>query len=387
MGRGETRDVSSHRGTRGVLERFVVPPARPRGIGRRRIGRSSGIKHSLLAIIATTAAILLAPVPAAADPELPSTASEAVKQLAELNKQAEQLTEEYHLARDQLAARRDELGKAQGDFTSAKDAVEQARKKEAEFRGQVDKLATASFQGVRFNQLSALLVSDSPQDFLDQMAALELLAADNKRALEALAAAVAEAEAAERNATDATARAQAAEQQAAQLEADLKRRKAELEKRQAEVQRRYNQLTAADRTTLRSRGTTTFTAPPPTPAASGGSGVAVQAMRIALQQVGKPYQWSSEGPNSFDCSGLVYYSYQRVGITLPRSSQSMASVGAAVPRSAIQPGDLLFFYSPIHHVGISVGGTQMVHSPQTGDVVKVADWTRMPLTAVRRISG
>jgi len=336
--------------------------------------------QAALAAIAVATTVSLIPAPAGADPELPSTASEAVKQLAELNKQAEQLTEEYHLAKDELAARRNELGKAQGDSTTARTQAEQARARQMEFRAQVDKLATASFQGARFNQLSALLVSESPQDFLDQMSALELLATDNKRTLDELAETVAETEAADRAAEEATTRAQIAEQQAAQIEADLARRKTELVRRQAEVQQRYNQLTAADRTVLRSGGTTTFSAPP-------ASGVAGQAMRVALQQLGDPYVWGAEGPNSFDCSGLVYYSYLQVGITLPRSSRSMAGVGVAVSRSAIQPGDLLFFYSPISHVGISVGGTQMVHAPQSGDVVKVADWSYMPLTAIRRIMG
>ena len=332
------------------------------------------------AAVAVAATVSLIPAPAGADPELPSTASEAVKQLAELNKQAEQLTEEYHLAQDQLNARRGDLGKALGDHEAATARAAEARTKQAEFRAQVDKLAALSFQGARFNQLSALLVSESPQDFLDQMSALDLIASDNKNALDSLAAAVSEAETAERDAKDAAGRAQTAEQQAAQIEADLARRKAELERWQAEVKRRYDQLTGADRATLRSGGVTNFAAPP-------ASGVAGAAMRIALEQQGKPYQWSAEGPNSFDCSGLVYYSYMRVGITLPRSSRSMSTVGVAVPRSAIQPGDLLFFYSPVSHVGISVGGTQMVHSPQSGDVVKVADWGYMPLTAVRRIMG
>lgn len=342
--------------------------------------RSKRSLQASFAAFVAAAAVSLVPAPAGVAQELPNTASEAVKQLAELNKQAEQLTEEYHQAKDELAARRDDLGKAQGDRDAAKVRVEEARVKQAEFSKQVDKLAAASFQGARFNQLSALLVSQSPQDFLDQMSALELLASDSKRALDSLSAAVSEAETAERDANDATSRAETAEQKAAAVEADIARRKAELERRQAEVQRRYNQLTAAERTTLTSPGTTTFTAPP-------ASGVAGQAMRIALQQLGDPYQWAAEGPNAFDCSGLVYYSYHSIGITLPRSSRSMATMGVAVPRSAIQPGDLLFFYSPVSHVGISVGGTDMVHAPQSGDVVKVASWSSMPLTAIRRIQG
>jgi cell wall-associated NlpC family hydrolase len=333
-----------------------------------------------LAAIAMITTVSLLPAPANADPDLPSTASEAVKQLAELNKQAEQLTEEYHLATDQLNARRAELSTAQADIGTAKAKADEARAKQAQFRDQVDKLATASFQGARFNQLSALLVSQSPQDFLDQMSALDLLAADNKLALDSLTAVVRDTETAEKAATDATNRAAAAEQQAAQLQADVAARKAEMDQRLAVVRQKYNQLTGADRAVLRSGGSTSFPAPP-------ASGIAGEAMRIALQQQGKPYVWAAEGPNSFDCSGLVYYSYQRLGISLPRSSRSMSTVGAPVPRSAIQPGDLLFFYSPVSHVGISVGGTQMVHAPQSGDVVKVADWSHMPLTAIRRIQG
>lgn len=342
--------------------------------------RSKRSLQLAFAAIVTAVTVSLVPAPAGADPELPSTASDAVKQLAELNKQAEVLTEQYHQAQDQLNARRGELGQAKNDLGTATVKADEARAKQAELRVQVDKLAAASFQGARFNQLSALLVSESPQEFLDQMSALDLLASDNKRALDALSAAVSDAETAERAANDATGRAQNAEQQASQLEQDLARQKVELQRRQAEVQRRYDQLTGADQAVLRSGGTTTFAAPP-------ASGVAGQAMNIALQQLGKPYVWGAEGPSSFDCSGLVYYSYQRIGISLPRSSSSMATVGVAVPRSAIQPGDLLFFYSPIHHVGISVGGTKMVHAPQSGDVVKVTDWTSMPLTAIRRVQG
>ncbi len=354
MGRGDTRDVSSHRVKRTL--------------------------QAALAALMVAATVSLIPVPAGADPELPSTASEAVKQLAELNKQAEQLTEEYHAATDALNARRAELNQAHVDFGTAKAKADEARAKEAEFRGQVDKLATASFQGARFNQLSALLVSESPQDFLDQMSALDLLAADNQRSIDALTAVVKETEAAEAASTDATARAQAAEQQAAQIEADVAKRKADLETRQGEVSRRLAQLNGTDRQTLRGSPSIDIPIPP-------ASGVAGAAMNRALTKRGAPYQWAAEGPGAFDCSGLVYWAYQGVGITLPRSSRSQASSGVAVPRSAIQAGDLLFFYSPVSHVGISVGGTSMVHAPQSGDVVKVADWTSMPLTAVRRIGG
>lgn len=344
---------------------------------------SHRVKRTIQAALAAAmvaATVSLIPAPAGAQPELPSTASEAVKQLAELNKQAEQLTEEYHAATDALTVRRAELNQAQVDFGAAKVKADEAKVKQEEFRGQVDKLATASFQGARFNQLSALLVSESPQDFLDQMSALDLLAADNKRAIDSLAAVVEETSAAEKAATDATTRAAEAEQQAAQIEADVAKRKADLTTRQGEVARRLAQLNGTDRQALRGAPSINIPIPP-------ASGIAGAAMDRALSKRGSPYVWAAEGPGSFDCSGLVYWAYQGLGVTLPRSSRSQASSGVAVPRSAIQPGDLLFFYSPVSHVGISVGGTAMVHAPQSGDVVKVADWTSMPLTAVRRIGG
>ena len=332
------------------------------------------------ALISTSMVVIasLIPAPAGADPDLPNTASEATRQLAELNREAERLTEEYKHAQDELTARRGDLDRARVDFDTAKRQADEALAKQGDYRNQVDKLAAASFQGARFNQLSALLVSDSPQDFLDQMSALDLLASDNKQQIDSLNALIGQAARMQRAAEDAQGRAAAAEQQAAAVEADLKRRKDDMDRQIQLVQNRYNQLTGQDRTALSSGGRTNY---PPVP----GSGIAVKALNSALSKQGAPYQWAAEGPSSFDCSGLVYWAYLQHGRTLPRSSRSQSTVGSPVSTSAMQPGDLLFFYSPVSHVGIYVGGGEMVHSPQSGDVVKVASFGSMPLTAVRRI--
>lgn len=320
----------------------------------------------------------LIPAQAGADPELPDTASEATRQLAELNREAERLTEEYKHAQDELTARRGDLDVARVDYDTARRQADEALAKQAEYREQVDKLAAASFQGARFNQLSALLVSDSPQDFLDQMSALDLLASDNKQQIDSLTTLIGQAARMQRAAEEAQTRATTAEQQAAQVEAELKRRKDEMDRQIKLVRDRYNELTGQDRTDLTSSGRTNY------PAVAGSS-IAVKALNSALSKQGSPYQWAAEGPNAFDCSGLVYWSYLQHGRTLPRSSRSQATMGSPVSTSAMQPGDLLFFYSPISHVGIYVGGGEMVHAPQSGDVVKVAPFGRMPLTAVRRI--
>lgn len=91
--------------------------------------------------------------------------------------------------------------------------------------------------------------------------------------------------------------------------------------------------------------------------------------------LGRPYVWGATGPNAFDCSGLTYYVFAHFGVKLPRVSRYQATVGTYVPKSKLQPGDLVFFAKPgraIHHVGIYVGNNSYIHSPQTGDVVKIS---------------
>jgi cell wall-associated NlpC family hydrolase len=103
------------------------------------------------------------------------------------------------------------------------------------------------------------------------------------------------------------------------------------------------------------------------PARAPRSGV----VQIALKYLGSPYQWGASGPRRFDCSGFTMFVYAQVGVSLPHSSRAQINSGARVSQSNLRPGDLVFFGSPIHHVGIYIGGGRMVHSPHTGDVVSI----------------
>lgn len=94
------------------------------------------------------------------------------------------------------------------------------------------------------------------------------------------------------------------------------------------------------------------------------------AIAAALSQQGKPYVWGAAGPSAYDCSGLVMWAYAKVGVSLPHSSAAQATMGTRISVSQLQPGDLVFFGSPVHHVGIYIGGGMFVHAPHTGSVVK-----------------
>jgi cell wall-associated NlpC family hydrolase len=135
-------------------------------------------------------------------------------------------------------------------------------------------------------------------------------------------------------------------------------------------------------------------ASPSAPAASieaasvpASSQAAQVAVNTALAQQGKPYVWGGAGPNSFDCSGLSQYAYGAAGISLPHSSKMQSTMGIPVPRADLQPGDLVFFYSPVSHLGIYIGNGQMVHAPSSGDVVRVINVDSMPgYNTARRIA-
>jgi len=111
------------------------------------------------------------------------------------------------------------------------------------------------------------------------------------------------------------------------------------------------------------------------PAANPG---AVTAVDFALQQLGKAYEWGAEGPQTFDCSGLVFAAYQKAAVVLPRVASAQYRATTPVPIDQLLPGDLLFFgpdpsdWQTIHHVAIYLGEGRMLHAPSTGDVVRIA---------------
>jgi cell wall-associated NlpC family hydrolase len=109
--------------------------------------------------------------------------------------------------------------------------------------------------------------------------------------------------------------------------------------------------------------------PVPAPAALGAGHP--EAAQIAMHYLGVRYVWGGATPAGFDCSGLVMYVFAQLGVALPHYAAAQYGFGTPVPRDQLQPGDLVFF-DGLNHVGIYVGGGDMIHAPHTGDVVKIS---------------
>ncbi|MHC1560440.1 C40 family peptidase [Actinomycetospora sp. C-140] len=122
-------------------------------------------------------------------------------------------------------------------------------------------------------------------------------------------------------------------------------------------------------------------------ASSAGSSAAQQAISAARAQLGVPYVWGGTTPDGFDCSGLTQWAFEKAGIELPRTSRAQAQEGQEVSQDSMKPGDLIFFNSPVSHVGIYIGGGKMIEAPRSGEDVKISDTARRmdDLNTIRRL--
>ncbi|MCD7443890.1 C40 family peptidase [Streptomyces lincolnensis] len=112
---------------------------------------------------------------------------------------------------------------------------------------------------------------------------------------------------------------------------------------------------------------------------------AAAAVSYAYSKLGSPYVWGATGPDAFDCSGLIQAAYRSAGVSLPRTTYAQIGAGQRVSRSELLPGDLVFFYSGISHVGLYVGNGRMVHAPNPSAPVRVAPISEMPFAGATRV--
>ena len=343
--------------------------------------KSRFVRLTVAASAAVVVAGLVSPS-ASADPD-PSIA-EVNDRVGQLQHEAEQAIERYNTINEQVADAREALFAVRSDVRSQ-------RKETEDLRGQVEQLVLAQAESTGGVDTAArLLGADDPDTFVASMLAMEsysdqtadmLTSYENSRAQLELRqqqaqGQLAEIEEAEAQAADDKAealdKAEAAEELLAELE----------EERAARIAAR--QASTTSRTTT-SRTTTRAVPQAPVPAAAPASGNAGTAVATALAQVGDPYSYGAAGPDAFDCSGLTMFAWRAAGVSLPHSSSMQAGMGVPVSPSAMQPGDLVFYYSPISHVGMYIGNGRLVHAPNSSTTVQVVDVDMMPLAAVRRV--
>ena len=336
----------------------------------------------LTGAIAVSAGIAVVPHVASAAPAAPGTAQEASQLMAARAHDLEVVTEQFNTARDALAG---EQAKAK----AAADALAKAQAELATAQAQIRGIARSAYTGGSNSGFSAMMTSSSATEFVDKMSTLQMVANHQNQLLDQVAAANQTAAQAQADAAKSAAAAQATYDKVAAQQADLQKQvnqyQADFNRLSAAEQRATTQLAGGggDRASRADRTEPAVTGP-----IVADSAAAQTAVDTAMAQRGKPYVWAAAGPGSFDCSGLVLYAYKAAGISLPHSSLQQSKMGQAVTRSQLQPGDLIFFYSPVSHVGIYIGNGQMVHAPTAGDVVKVASIDAVGgITAMRRIAG
>jgi peptidoglycan DL-endopeptidase CwlO len=128
-------------------------------------------------------------------------------------------------------------------------------------------------------------------------------------------------------------------------------------------------------------------APKPAAAApAAGSSVGTRALALAKGKLGAPYVWGAAGPSAFDCSGLIVWAYKQLGVSLPHSSATLSTMGTPVSKAALQPGDLVFFYSPVSHVGIYAGNGMVLNATQSGEPVQLSKLANLPFHNAMRLT-
>jgi cell wall-associated NlpC family hydrolase len=347
--------------------------------GRRRPAGPSPASLISIALVATLivagSTLLTAAGPAAA---APTSASDLQRRLEGLNRQADQQVEDYLQAKLAVERTRKSIRILQGQLDDVRGQLADARASIAA------RAAVAYVQGPA-TDVASLLSAGDPTDALERAQLLDLLATHD--ADQVLAAG-----AIERSAQARAAELAGIERKQATILGQMADRKARIEQLVAQTEQTLAQLRASERrrAAAASRPATTAPAasnpsPPPPPKAISGNVAAV--IRYAYAQLGKPYQWGATGPGSFDCSGLTMMAWAQAGVSLPHSSRAQIGVGRQVTRDELQPGDLIYRYSPISHVSLYVGNGQQISATHTGSTVKLQSAWQGEIVGFSRPTG
>jgi cell wall-associated NlpC family hydrolase len=365
--------------------------------GRKRIATAL----ASLCITALSGSVLVA-APTYAEPDIGTVQT----RVDTLYHQAEQASERYNNARL-------EMQQAQTRLSALRADLARQQKKVDTVRAEVASAVVSQYQGQTLSATTQVLLSDDPDAFLDQLTTvseyndqqtqimadfavqakqLDMRRAAAKRELDRIATTKKklgqvkteiDQKAGEAKALLGRLRAEAAARARAKAAAEA-RAKAAAEAQAAAEARQRDAVQPS-----RSVGRPAAPASAPTgaspstnvPAASGRASAAVQ---YALAQVGDAYVYGAAGPSAFDCSGLMMAAWAQAGVGLPHSSSAQMGSGTPVSQSQLQPGDLVFYYSPVSHVGMYIGNGQIVHAANPSSGVTTAPVNSMPYSGAVR---
>lgn len=277
--------------------------------------------------------------------------------------QAEKAQENYHDAQLQLSDLRRDLSDLRADQRRQDTRTSAARQ-------QLANAIVHQYQGDNLSALGQVIVSNNPGDFLGE---LSTMSSYNDLQTQLYTRYTTQAKALDLR-TDATEKRLA---QISDLQKQMARDKKAVDSRLADAKALLGKLQAAQRAAMSSRSAPRF----PNVAASGRAAAAVA---YAKAQVGKPYVYGAAGPNAYDCSGLTMASWARAGVGLPHSSSAQYGSGPHVSASELQPGDLVFYYQPISHVGMYIGGGMIVHAANPSTGVTISGLYSMPYSGAVR---
>ncbi len=311
--------------------------------------------------IATLSGSLLVASPSFAEPDM----DDVQARVDRLYHEAEQASERYNEAREDLQQTQARLKSLHADLDRQEARVETVRQ-------QVASQVVAQYQGQALSTTSQVFLSRDPDKFLDQLATVDAYNDQQGQLMSEFATQIKQLElreaAAKRELDD-----------LAKTKEKLAQEKAEIDKKAGEAKALLDDMEAEARASRASRSASR-PALPNVPV-SGRAGAAVN---YGLGQVGDAYVYGAAGPDAFDCSGLTMMAWAQAGVSLPHSSSGQMSSGPSVSQSDLQPGDLVFYYSPVSHVGMYIGNGKIVHAANPDSGVEVSDVFSMPYSGAVR---
>ncbi|MET7292158.1 NlpC/P60 family protein [Streptomyces griseoloalbus] len=300
--------------------------------------------------------------------------------VARLYQEAEAATEKYNGAKEKAESAGRRLRALQDERARREERLNSAR-------AALGSVAAAQYRSGGLDPALQLVLSEDPDGYLDGAALAERAGSRQRAAVERVREQLREIEqlrgAARIEVDSLTSR-----------RADLKRHRETITGKLTAARRLLSQLPperragltdGTDRASRPSTGTRGGPTAPGSVTSLAPGPRAAQAVSYAYQKLGSPYVWGATGPDAFDCSGLVQAAYRSAGVSLPRTTYAQITAGRRIPRSALLPGDLVFFYSGISHVGIYVGNGRMIHAPNPSAPVRLAPLDEMPFAGATRV--